>query len=175
MTGSSYSSITNTWLQIRIKPKASAAIGAIFLFLLIPRLCGENLKEYIYLDGKAVAVETGDAGCGPYSLTESSWSFNASGGNRSVTVDGGADSGCPWTAAVETSATSWLTVTGGGNGNANVSFTVAPNTGIMRTGKINITDQLTNITITYTVNQANGCTYSLSPTSSGTLGTGGIW
>jgi hypothetical protein len=63
---------------------------------------------------------------------------------------------CNWTAV---SNNAWITVTGGGgNGNGTVSYTVAANTGLTRTGSITIAG------LTFTVTQT-GCTYTLTPTS----------
>ena len=46
---------------------------------------------------------------------------------------------------------------GSGTGNGTVSYSVAANTGAARTGTVTIAGQ------TFTVNQAGGCTYSISP------------
>ena len=75
-------------------------------------------------------------------------------GNAGVTCA----TGCAWTAA---SNSTWITVTGGssGNGNGTVSYSVASNTGPARYGTITIAAQ------TFTVSQAENCTYTLSPTS----------
>jgi hypothetical protein len=63
-------------------------------------------------------------------------------------------------------------ITSGASGTANgsVIFSVAANVGAARTGTIAIADK------TFTVNQASGCTYAISPTSQqfgGDGGTGG--
>ena len=69
-------------------------------------------------------------------------------------------SGCTWAA---TSNVTWLTITSGasGSGGGNVTFTVAANTGVARTGTLTIAGQ------TFTVNQAAAgpCTYSINPTT----------
>jgi hypothetical protein len=79
------------------------------------------------------------------------YSINATGVN--VPIEGGSStinvvtsSGCTWGA---TSNTAWVTITGGstGTGSGTVSFTVAPNTGPIRTGTMTIAGQ------TLTVNQ----------------------
>jgi len=67
--------------------------------------------------------------------------------------------GCTWTA---TSNASWLTITGGatgGDGNGTVTYNVGANTGIARSGTLTIAN------ITFTVNQANGCSPAINPTS----------
>jgi hypothetical protein len=74
--------------------------------------------------------------------------------------------GCTWTA---TSNAAWLTITSGssGNGNGNISFNIAANTGPARTGTLTIGGQ------TFTVSQANGCTYTLSSMSASFTNVGG--
>jgi hypothetical protein len=79
----------------------------------------------------------------------------ASSGNVTVTAVGG----CPWTA---TSGAAWLSITNGasGNGNGTVSYSVAANgTTSARSGTLSIAGQ------TFTVNQAAGCTYTITPTA----------
>lgn len=65
-------------------------------------------------------------------------------------------SGCAWTAST---ATSWITITGGasGTGNGTVGFTTDPNTGPQRVGTLTIAGQ------THTVTQLSGCTFSINP------------
>ena len=85
--------------------------------------------------------------------TPTSASVSASGGSGSVGVTAGA--GCAWTAAGNVA---WITVTpSGGTGTGTVSYSVAANTGTARTGTVTIAGQ------TFTVNQAGGCTYAISP------------
>lgn len=90
-----------------------------------------------------------------YSISPGSQSFPNTGGSGTVAVT--TQTGCTYTAV---SNASWITVTAGatGSGNGTVTFTVAANTGIARTGTITIAGQ------TFTVTQASGCTYTLSPT-----------
>jgi hypothetical protein len=69
--------------------------------------------------------------------------------------------GCAWTAG---SNASWITVTSGspGTGNGSVGYTVAANTGALRTGTVTIAGH------PFTVTQAAAtapCTYSIAPTS----------
>jgi len=90
-----------------------------------------------------------------YSLSSSSASFASSGGTG--TVSNTCVGGCSWTS---NSNASWITVTSGssGSGSGNVSYSVAANTSSARSGTITIAGQ------TFTINQANGCTYTLNPT-----------
>ena len=103
-------------------------------------------------------------GC-TYSIS-SNVSMAAAGGTGSVTVTP-SGSACGWTAASNASA--WATVASGasGTGSGQVSYNVSANTGPARTGTITIAGK------TFTISQDNGCTYSISPTSSGTINISG--
>lgn len=78
-----------------------------------------------------------------YAITPTTQSFAANGGNGVVNVT--ATSGCAWTA---TSNTPWLTLNSGnsGTGNGTVSYTVAANASLERTGTLFIAGQTFNIT-----------------------------
>ena len=91
------------------------------------------------------------------SISPGSVSVGGGASNGNVTVT--AVSGCAWTA---TSGAAWLTITagGGGTGNGVVSYAVAANTTTaQRQGNLSIAGQ------TFTVTQAAGCTYSITPTA----------
>lgn len=159
----------NTHLQILFKMKVPAVVVIFFVFL-IPRLWADNQKEYIYLEGKVVAVEstaTQASNC-TYSISSANASFTSSGGSGSVSVS--SQNGCTWTTT--NNASSWVTITGGasGTGGGTVSYTVAANTGAQRTGTIIIADK------TFTITQAAPapvCTYNISPTSASPAAGGG--
>lgn len=88
-----------------------------------------------------------------YSLSHPQASYPSGGTNfDGVTVI--APNGCTWTA---TSNVAWVTITAGssGNGNGNVSWSVAANTGPARQTTLSVAG------LTFTINQASGCTYSL--------------
>ncbi|HKX00766.1 MAG TPA: BACON domain-containing carbohydrate-binding protein [Bryobacteraceae bacterium] len=108
----------------------------------------------------------GQPGACTYSITPSSQSFSASGGNDSIAVSVGAS--CAWTAQ---SNDDWITVSTGasGAGNGTVTYSVAANTGnSSRTGTMTIAGK------TFTVNQASSqCSYSLSATSASVASGGG--
>ena len=91
-----------------------------------------------------------------FSIGSSNQSIGADGRDR-VSVDVSTAAGCAWQA---TSNAGWITVVSGaiGNGAGAVTFSVAANTGTARTGTLTIAGQ------TFTVTQANGCTYSINPT-----------
>lgn len=88
-------------------------------------------------------------------ITPTSVSIAGAASTGSVAVT--AVAGCTWSA---TSNASWLTVTAGasGSGNATVSYSVAANTtSTQRSGSLTIAGH------TFTITQASGCTFSISP------------
>ena len=94
-------------------------------------------------------------GC-DYRIDPTGYAAPASGGGTDVNVQTGA--GCSWSA---TSTVDWITVAAGatGSGPGRARLTVAPSSGIARTGTAQVAGQ------TVTVTQASGCTVSASPTS----------
>ena len=100
-----------------------------------------------------------------YTLTPASAAASAAAGSSSFTVTAGA--GCDWTA--QSNAPSWLTIDIGSGTSASgtLLYSVTANAGPARSGGIAIGDR------TFTVNQATGCTYALSPTSASVAASGG--
>lgn len=99
-----------------------------------------------------------------YTLAASSASVAATANTGSVGVT--APSTCAWTAA---SNNAWITITSplaSVNGNGTVAYSVAANNGVARTGTLTIAGQ------TYTINQASGCSYSLSANSASAVASG---
>jgi hypothetical protein len=95
------------------------------------------------------------SGC-TYTLSAPSASATAAGGTASVTVTP-SNASCTWAAS---SNSAFLTgVTASGTGTGTVSYTVGANTSVARSGTLTIAGQ------TFTVNQASGCTFTVSPTS----------
>jgi hypothetical protein len=97
----------------------------------------------------------------PGAANPTSANFAASGGTGSFFAGGG-QSTCPFTV---TSNDSWI-ILNTSNDPSVVSYSVAPNTGIARTGTITV-NSTNNTPKLFTVNQAAGpqnCTYSLNPT-----------
>ncbi|MGB7209426.1 MAG: choice-of-anchor Q domain-containing protein [Pyrinomonadaceae bacterium] len=88
------------------------------------------------------------------SIGPTSHNFGAEGGN--VTFNVTADTGCSWTS---TSSAGWLSITAGnaGTGNGSVTLAAAVSDGPERSATISIAG------LTFTVNQTNGCVYSISP------------
>ncbi len=94
-------------------------------------------------------------GCS-YSLSPDSASVPGGGGTVPVTVTTGA--GCAWTAA---SNDPWIAIASAtpSSGNGTVQLTVAATTGPNRSGTATIAGR------TFTVNQGQGCTFSINPAS----------
>jgi len=95
MTDSSHGSLINTLMQMFVKTKAPIAI-VLFFLLTTPGIRADTLKEYIYLDGKAVAVDASTpANICTYGISPTSASPATGGGSGSVSVT--ATTGCSWT------------------------------------------------------------------------------
>jgi hypothetical protein len=94
-------------------------------------------------------------GC-TYSLSSSGQSVPAAGANGSFTITPG-NSQCAWNAV---SDVPWVAVTqpSSGTGTGSILYSVAANPGDTRIGHISAGGQ------TYTITQANGCTYQVSST-----------
>ncbi|MDQ3748130.1 MAG: hypothetical protein M3367_03805, partial [Acidobacteriota bacterium] len=126
-----------------------------------PRIRNGNGDGVPIVDISAFEVQTVDCS---YSISPNNAQLGAAGGNTTVNVT--SPSGCMWTA---TSNASWISVTNGntGNGNGTVSLTVQANTGLARIGTVTIAGQI------FTVTQASGCAYTLTPTSMSISASGG--
>jgi hypothetical protein len=123
---------------------------------------GPSRTGAITAGGQTFTVSQG-TGCS-FSLSSDRQSVPAAGGGGSVNVTAGG--GCGWTAV---SNAPWLSITSGadGTGNGTVGFSAAANTGAARTGTLTIANR------TFTVEQAEACTYSINPTQHGLPGSGG--
>lgn len=104
--------------------------------------------------GQTVTVTQGDA-C-TFAISPDTQSVASSGGSGAVSVT--ATAGCGWSAS---SNVPWISIASGGNGSGNgtVNFTVASTNGPGRSGTATIAGK------TFTVNQGQGCAFSLSATS----------
>ena len=96
------------------------------------------------------------AGACSYSITPTSQSIGANGGNGSTTMTTGSQ--CAWSIV---SNASWISFNGSANrtGGATVNFSSAANTGPARQGTLSLADK------TFTISQASGCVFSINPTS----------
>ena len=115
---------------------------------------GPSRSGTLSIAGQTVTVSQGD-GC-TVAISPDTQSVASSGGSGTVSVT--APSGCSWSAS---SNASWISITSGGNGNGNgsVKFTAASTNGPDRSGTLTIAGK------TFTVNQGQGCGFSLSTTS----------
>src|SRR6185295_17186005 len=95
------------------------------------------------------------SGC-TFSINPDSYSVASTGGSSTVAVATVPE--CGWTAA---SSVPWITITSGsgGTGNGTVQFGVASTTGPARSATLIIAGR------TFTVSQASGCTFGITPDS----------
>jgi hypothetical protein len=102
-------------------------------------------------------------GCS-YALSATSASVPGDGGSGTVGVTAAA--GCTWTAG---SNADWISVTGGssGSGNGTVSFSAAKHTGGSRSGTLTVAG------LTFTINQGESCSFSVTPTQQNVAAAGG--
>jgi hypothetical protein len=115
---------------------------------------GGSRSGTISVAGQTFTVTQGAAACN-YSISPSSQSMPAPGGNVTVSVTAGGT--CAWASG---SNASWITIADGasGSGNGQTLLTVAANTGPARSGTVTIAGQ------SFTVLQAAAaCTYTLTP------------
>ena len=126
--------------------------------------------------GVSIAV-TQSSGC-QVTIDPISMAAPVAGGASAVSVRAGGQ--CAWSAS---SNAPWITIASAaaGSGDAQLMFSVAANTGPARSGTLTIGGRI------FTVNQPNGCTYSVSPSTvdapyagqaasaSVTTGTGCVW
>ena len=126
------------------------------------RNAGPARSGAITAGGQTFTVQQGN-GCA-YSLSPTSQSVPAAGGNGTVGVTAGG--GCSWTA---TSNAGWLTISSGssGSGSGSVGFSAAANAGPVRSGTLTIGGR------TFTVSQAEGCTFSIAPDAATVPASGG--
>jgi Putative binding domain, N-terminal/Viral BACON domain len=129
---------------------------------------GSARQGVVTVAGQAVTISQSPLACN-YSLSPTTGSIGAVGGAGpaiSVTATGS----CSWTA---TSPDSWITIlSGAGSGNGSVTYNVAANTGVARSGSIVIAGQTFTLTQAAAV-QTPTCTYSINPTSQSFASGGG--
>ena len=123
---------------------------------------GPSRSGSLTIAGRTFTLNQGN-GCA-FSLSATSANIDDSGGQGTFNVQSAG--GCEWTAS---SAVPWITISSGGSGNGNgtVRFTVAANGGPPRSGAITAGGQ------TFTVQQGNGCSYSLSSSGQNVPAAGG--
>ena len=143
---------TNTW--ITILSNASGTGSNVIGYAISDNLLPFWRTGLVLVVDQVFALAQKPAPCN-YSLTPGSLSFPAAPSTGTVSV--ASTTGCSWTA---TNNNSWITILSGGsgNGNGNITFSVASNqVGSARSGFVYVGDQV------FTVNQAgSACSYSLS-------------
>ena len=146
---------------ISLTGAASGSGGGAINFTVAP-LTGAARTGTISVAGAVVTVTQG-SGCA-FSIAPTSGSVPAAGGTGTVSVTAGAD--CAWTAS---SGAAWLTITAGasGTGNGAVQYSAAATNAGPRSGALTIAGQA------FTVNQDNGCTIAIAPTSASVPAGGG--
>jgi MYXO-CTERM domain-containing protein len=107
----------------------------------------------ITISGNTFSLDQAD-GC-TVSLGASSASATAPGGGDSFTITTSSPT-CTWTASTTSTFITGLTTSGTGNGS--VGYTVTANVGPVRTATVTVAGQ------SFTITQADGCTYLLAPT-----------
>ena len=113
---------------------------------------GPSRTGTLTVAGQTLAVTQGD-GCS-VTVAPEQQSIPASGGNGALRL--AVADGCAWTAR---STVDWIAIASAvaGTGPASVAYSVSPNVGPPRTGKISVAAR------TFTVEQASGCTFTISP------------
>ena len=123
---------------------------------------GPARQGSLSIAGRTFAISQ-ESGCS-YNLSTSGASVpsTASGGSVSVSTSGG----CQWTAS---SGAPWITITGGasGSGSGQVTYSIAANSGPARQSSLTIAGR------SFSISQASGCTYSVSPGSADVPPAGG--
>jgi len=146
-------------------PAADGMIGLDYISLLTkaltPGVVYESVVSAVGPGGSARSARSNtfafSTPCSPGISPTSSNLTTASAATGSVAVT--AATGCTWTSA---SNVAWITITAGasGSGNGSVRYSVAANTGTTsRTGTVTIAGH------TFTVTQAQPCSFSVSPRS----------
>ncbi|MDQ3130191.1 MAG: hypothetical protein M3Q99_05455, partial [Acidobacteriota bacterium] len=151
---------TAPWITITaVNPTTARGPGTITFS--VAANTGAARNGSIIVNGVTFIV-TQNSGC-TYTLSSSSYNAPVGGGTSSVNIT--TASGCGWTAI---SSVPWITVSNpSGTGNGTINFSVTANTGSARNGTITVAGQV------FTINQATGCVYTISPTTSSPPSAGG--
>lgn len=159
-SGCGWTAVSNaSWITIT---GGAAGSGAGVVTLTIEGTTGPSRSGTVTIAGHAVTITQGE-GC-TLAIAPDSQSVPSSGGSGNVSVTGGA--GCAWTSR---SNASWIKIESGasGSGNGTVKYSVAATTGAARSGTLTIAEH------TFTVNQGEGCTFSLSSGNASVSASGG--
>ncbi len=138
------------WMSVT-PPDTGTGSGAI-AYAVLPN-AGPARSGTLTIAGQTFTVNQ-EGGCS-FSLTPSSATAVAAGGTSTIQVSA-SDAACAWSAS---SNVAWLSAPlgNGGVGSATFTWAAAGNLGPARAGTMTIAG------LTFTVNQANGCTYFVTP------------
>jgi hypothetical protein len=155
------STTSGSWDWIGISSGWSGSGNGTVNYFVLANNTGGTRTGTLTIVGQTFTITQQAGGCS-YSISPTSNSFTGAAGTGSVNVTAGA--GCSWTASTNSGSWAWIGISsgwsGGGNGTVNY-FVLANNTGGTRTGTLTIAGKTFTIT-----QQAGGCSYSISPTSS---------
>ena len=146
---------------ITVSGSGTSVTGSGSVSVTVAPTTGTARSATLTIAGKPFTVTQGQ-GCS-FALSTDGTSVPAAGGNATVGVTAGA--GCAWTAV---SNAPWIVVASGSNGSGNgtVQLTISGTTGPNRSGTVTIAGR------TFTVNQGQGCTFTIT-SSSGSVPAGG--
>jgi hypothetical protein len=146
------------WLSV--SPSEGTGPGAVVVAA--GAVTGPSREGTAVIAGQLFTVSQSD-GCS-FQVEPTTHSVGASGGTESVTVRSVA--GCEWNAS---SDAPWMSVQTGssGTGNGTVTFAVEASPGAARSGTLTVAGQKV------TVQQSQGCTFSISPTQESVPSAGG--
>ena len=149
----------DSWITIQGR---SSGTGAGTVTFAAAATTGPSRSGSAVVAGQTITISQ-TPGCS-FAISPESASVPASAATGKVSVATGA--GCAWTAS---SNASWLTITSGssGSGNGDVQYTAGAAAGPARSGTLTIAGR------TFTFNQGDGCTFSLSATSANIDDAGG--
>ena len=149
------------WMSV--EPPSSGAGSSSITYSVLPN-AGPARVGTLTIGGRTFTVNQA-SGC-TFGLTATSASVVAAGGAASVGITA-SDAGCAWSAR---SNVAWVTITSakGGVGPTTLTYSVAPNPAPARSGTMTLAGQ------TFTVNQAGGCTYEVTPTNLSVASLGGF-
>jgi hypothetical protein len=147
------------WIAITSGPRGSGNGTVTFN---VAANTGATRTGVIRIGGRSYTI-TQPAGCS-YAINPTSQAIPAAGGETTVAIT--AEASCTWTAVP---VAPWITVVSGasGAGAGTVRLAIAGTTDTARTGTATIAG------LTFTVNQASGCTYSVAPAAIPAAAAGG--
>jgi hypothetical protein len=141
----------DSWITLQDR---SSGAGEGTVGLIVAATTGPARSGSATIAGQRIAISQ-SPGCA-FSISPESATASSAASTGKVTVSAG--SGCAWTAS---SNAPWLTIAAGrtGSGNGEVQYAAAATTGPARSGTLTIAGR------TFTLNQGEGCAFTLSPTS----------